>query len=116
MQQRVGLVRAFALHAPVMLMDEPFAALDELVRADMRYLLLSLWERNRASVVFVTHSLAEAVALSDRVAVMSARPGRIVHVHQVAMGRPRDASQEDTPEFLNDVRPIRAALTVGATA
>jgi NitT/TauT family transport system ATP-binding protein len=114
MQQRVGLVRAFALHAPVMLMDEPFAALDELVRADMRYLLLSLWERNRASVVFVTHSLAEAVALSDRVAVMSARPGRIAHVHDVAMARPRTAEQEDTPEFLDDVRPIRIALTAGA--
>ena len=77
MQQRVSLVRAFALGAPILLMDEPFAALDEITRADMRYLLLDLWERTGTTVVFVTHSITEAVILSDRVVVMAARPGRI---------------------------------------
>ena len=74
MQQRVALVRAFALGAPILLMDEPFAALDEMTRAEMRYLLLGLWERHEATVLFVTHSIAEAVMLSDRVAVLT--PGR----------------------------------------
>jgi NitT/TauT family transport system ATP-binding protein len=111
MQQRVGLVRAFALHASVVLMDEPFAALDELVRTEMRYLLLSLWERNRSSVVFVTHSLTEAVTLSDRVIVMSPRPGQFVYDHNVALPRPRTAAQEDDVEFFEQVRTIRHALS-----
>jgi ABC-type nitrate/sulfonate/bicarbonate transport system ATPase subunit/ABC-type proline/glycine betaine transport system permease subunit len=78
MQQRVALVRAFALGAPYLLMDEPFAALDEITRADMRHLLAELCEPTGTAVVFVTHSIAEAVFLSDRVVVLSARPGRIV--------------------------------------
>ena len=77
MQQRVSLVRGFALGAPILLMDEPFAALDEITRAEMRYLLLDLWQRTGTTVVFVTHSITEAVILSDRVVVMAARPGRI---------------------------------------
>jgi NitT/TauT family transport system ATP-binding protein len=116
MQQRVGLVRAFALHATVVLMDEPFAALDELVRTEMRYLLLSLWERNRSSVVFVTHSLTEAVTLSDRVLVMSPRPGRFVEDHTIALDRPRASSQEDSVEFFEQVRTVRHALTNSAVA
>ena len=78
MQQRVNLVRAFALGAPILLMDEPFAALDELTREGMRFLLLRLWQRTGPTVVFVTHHIPEAVLLSDRVLVMSPRPGRIV--------------------------------------
>ena len=75
MQQRVALVRAFALGAPILLMDEPFAALDEMTRAEMRYLLLGLWERHEATVLFVTHSIAEAVMLSDRVVGAHPPPG-----------------------------------------
>ena len=75
MQQRASLVRAFALGAPILLMDEPFAALDEITRADMRYLLLDLWQRTGTTVVFVTHSVTEAVILSDRVVVMAAAAG-----------------------------------------
>ena len=80
MQQRVSLVRAFALGAPILLMDEPFAALDEITRADMRYLLLDLSQRagGGTTVVFVTHSVTEAVTLSDRVVVLAARPGRLI--------------------------------------
>lgn len=110
MQQRVGLVRAFALHAPVVLMDEPFAALDMMTRTEMRYLLSSLWERDRSSVLFVTHALDEAVALSDRVAVMSARPGRVIGEHRVSMHRPRTNDQEDSVTFLNEMRAVKAAF------
>jgi NitT/TauT family transport system ATP-binding protein len=97
-------------------MDEPFAALDELVRTEMRYLLLSLWERNRSSVVFVTHSLTEAVTLSDRVVVMSPRPGQFVYDHNVTLARPRTAEQEDDLEFFEQVRTIRHALTSAVSA
>ena len=89
MQQRVALVRAFALGAPILLMDEPFAALDEITRAEMRYLLLGLWERHEATVLFVTHSIAEAVMLSDRVVVLTAPPG--------ARGRRRDGRPSPGP-------------------
>jgi len=75
MQQRVALVRAVALGAPLLLMDEPFAALDEITRGDMRHLLARLCEPLATTVLFVTHSIAEAVFISDRVAVLSARPG-----------------------------------------
>ncbi len=110
MQQRVSLVRGFALGAPILLMDEPFAALDEITRADMRYLLLELWQRTGTTVVFVTHSITEAVILSDRVVVMAARPGRIAAVEQISLGRPRVPEMEDAPEFHEHVRVLRGHL------
>jgi NitT/TauT family transport system ATP-binding protein len=110
MQQRVALVRAFALAAPILVMDEPFAALDEITRAQMRYLLLRLWEHHRATVLFVTHSVAEAVMLSDRVVVMTGRPGRVAHVQPVALARPRHAAQEETAEFFALTTAVRRAL------
>jgi NitT/TauT family transport system ATP-binding protein len=110
MQQRVALVRAFALGAPILLMDEPFAALDEMTRAEMRYLLLGLWERHGATVLFVTHSIAEAVMLSDRVVVLTPRPGRVAAVEEVTLARPRHAAQEDTVAFLEHVTRVRQAL------
>jgi NitT/TauT family transport system ATP-binding protein len=113
MQQRVALVRAFALDAPVLLMDEPFAALDEITRAEMRYLLLRLCERRNATVVFVTHSIAEAVMLSDRVIVMSGRPGRIDTEQRVDLARPRNAEQEETTEFFALETKLRRALREG---
>ena len=96
MQQRVSLVRAFALGAPIALMDEPFAALDEITRAEMRYLLLELWDRTRSTVLFVTHSIPEAIMLSDRVVVMAARPGRIAAVEAIGLERPRTDEMEDS--------------------
>jgi len=110
MQQRVALVRAFALGAPILLMDEPFAALDEMTRAEMRYLLLGLWERHEATVLFVTHSIAEAVMLSDRVAVLTPRPARVGTIEHVTLPRPRFAEQEDTVAFLEHVARIRHSL------
>jgi NitT/TauT family transport system ATP-binding protein len=110
MQQRAALVRAFALQAPVMLLDEPFAALDELTRADMRHLLLRLWKHHRSTALFVTHSVAEAVLLSDRVVVLSGRPGKIVAIETISLARPRTAEMEDTDEFDHYVRRLRALL------
>src|SRR6185295_4935541 len=89
MQQRVALVRAMALGAPLLLMDEPFAALDEITRADMRHLLARLCEQLETTVLFVTHSIAESVFISDRVVVLSARPGRVVGIEAIDLPRPR---------------------------
>ena len=110
MQQRVSLVRAFALGAPIALMDEPFAALDEISRAQMRYLLLELWDRTRSTVLFVTHSIPEAVILSDRVVVMAARPGRICGVEDITLGRPRNDGMEDSAAFHEHVAHLRHML------
>lgn len=115
MQQRVALVRAFVLGAPILLMDEPFTALDEMTRNAMRYQLLDIWERARTTVVFVTHSIAEAVILSDTVVVMAARPGRIVAVERIGLPRPRREELEDGPEFLAHVRRVKDALRVAWT-
>ena len=103
-------MRAFALGAPILLMDEPFAALDEITRADMRYLLLDLWQRIGATVVFVTHSVTEAVILSDRVVVMAPRPGRVVAVEEITLERPRQPEMEDSAEFHAHVQRLRADL------
>ncbi len=110
MQQRVGLVRAFALDAPILLMDEPFAALDEITRADMRHLLGRLRERLGTTVVFVTHSVPEATFLSDRVAVMSPRPGTITDIVDVPLPHPRLPEVEDTTDFFAVNTRLRAAL------
>jgi NitT/TauT family transport system ATP-binding protein len=110
MQQRVALVRAFSLGAPILLMDEPFAALDEMTRAEMRYLLLGLWERHGATVLFVTHSITEAVMLSDRVVVLTPRPAQVAAVEEITLPRPRHAGQEDTLAFLEHVTRVRQAL------
>jgi len=116
MQQRASLVRGFALGAPVLLMDEPFSALDEITRADMRYLLLDLWQRWTSTVVFVTHSITEAVVLSDRVVVMASRPGRITHIEEIDLPRPRDLAVEDSDAFRDHLRNIRHALHEGWAA
>ena len=110
MQQRVSLVRGFVLGAPVMLMDEPFSALDEITRNEMRYLLLDLWARTSKTVIFVTHSIPEAVILADRVLVMARRPGRVVWTESIELPRPREISIQDDPQYLEHVRRVRNAL------
>ena len=110
MQQRVALVRGFALGAPVVVMDEPFAALDEITRSEMRTLLAGLLERHPATVVFVTHSITEAVFLSDRVLVCSPRPARIVADVTVALERPRVDSVEDSAGFAAICAELRREL------
>ncbi len=113
MQQRVGLVRAFAIDAPILLMDEPFAALDEMTRTDMRHLLGRLCEPLGTTVVFVTHSIPEATFLSDRVAVMSTRPGRITEDITIDLAHPRLPELEDDDEFFHTTTRLRAALSSG---
>ena len=99
MLQRVALARALASGSSLLLMDEPFGALDEITRAAMGYELLRIWNTDKKSVVFVTHSISEAVTLSDRVAVMSRRPGRIVEMVEINLPRPRTRSMERGPAF-----------------
>ena len=103
MKQRVGLARALATEPEVLLMDEPFAALDAQTRDLMQMELLQIWERTRKTVLFVTHSIEEAAYLSDRVIVMTARPGRAKQIVNIALPRPRDYEMRLTPEF-NDIK------------
>ena len=110
MQQRVALVRALALHAPLLLLDEPFAALDEITRSEMRFLLARMVDGRGATVVLVTHSIAEAVALGDRVLVMSPRPGRLVADITVDLARPRRPGLDDDPAFVALCTQVRHAL------
>ena len=110
MRQRVALVRAMALGAPLLLMDEPFAALDEITRAEMRHLLAGLCEQMATTVVFVTHSVSEAVYLSDRVVVLSNRPGRIIGIEPIELARPRQAQLEDEADFFTLTKKLRTLL------
>lgn len=93
MRQRVALARTFCLDSPVLLMDEPFGALDAQTKLQLEDVLLSLWMEERRTVVFITHDLAEAITLSDRVIVMSPRPGRIIDDIRIDLPRPRSVSQ-----------------------
>jgi NitT/TauT family transport system ATP-binding protein len=100
MQQRVGLARVLAINPAVILMDEPFGALDAQTREFMQEELLRMWNQETKTVVFITHSIDEAIYLSDRVAVMSARPGRIVEIREVNLPRPRwDYDARSAPAF-----------------
>jgi NitT/TauT family transport system ATP-binding protein len=110
MQQRVSLARALALDPAVLLMDEPFAALDEITRDRMAFELMRLWNHYRKTVLFVTHSLAEAVFLSDRVVLMSARPGRIHRVFEIDLPRPRDRETRLTDRFHQIVSDLNREL------
>ncbi|MFJ9388488.1 ABC transporter ATP-binding protein [Nocardioides sp. NPDC101246] len=99
MKQRTAIVRAFGLRPDVLLLDEPFGALDEFTREALQEQLLELWEQTHATVVFVTHSISEAVRLSDKVVVMAPRPGRITDVIDIDLPRPRHQELLTSPEF-----------------
>jgi NitT/TauT family transport system ATP-binding protein len=110
MQQRVAIARALAFEPAILLMDEPFGALDEMTRERMNSEVLRIWERTGTTVVFVTHSIPEAVFLSSRVVVMSARPGRITKVIDVDLPRPRNEDTRETRRYFELVTEVREAL------
>ena len=110
MKQRVAIVRALAWNPPILLMDEPFSALDELTRAQLQDDLLKLWNRERKTILFVTHNISEAVYLSDRVVVMSPHPGRIKAILSPGLSRPRSEDMHENAEFMHWTRTARAAL------
>ena len=110
MKQRVALARALAARPRILLMDEPFGSLDEITRTEMGYELLRIWESHPTTVLFVTHSIAEAVMLSDRVVVLSPRPGEIVDVVDINLPRPRMDSMEESQDFGDYMAFVRGLL------
>lgn len=112
MQQRASICRALIHDPPLLLMDEPFGALDALTRERMNLELLRIWQESRKTVVLITHSIPEAVFLSDRVAVMSPRPGHLLEIVPIRLPRPRTMQTMETPEFTSSVAGIRRLLTV----
>lgn len=113
MQQRASIARALAFDADILLMDEPFGALDEIVRDHLNEQLLHLWDRTGKTIGFVTHSIPEAVYLSTKIVVMSPRPGRISDVIESSLPKERPLDIRDTPEFLEIAHRVREGLRAG---
>jgi NitT/TauT family transport system ATP-binding protein len=110
MQQRVSIARALTFEPALLLMDEPFGALDEMTRERLNLELLSIWQKLESTVVFVTHSISEAVFLSTRVVVMSPRPGRIAGVVPIDLAYPRTVETREDPHFFELVTQVRELL------
>lgn len=113
MQQRASIARALAFDADILLMDEPFGALDEIVRDHLNEQLLQLWARTDKTIGFVTHSIPEAVYLSTKIVVMSPRPGRITDVIESPLPKERPLDIRDTPEFIEVAHRVREGLRAG---
>jgi NitT/TauT family transport system ATP-binding protein len=113
MQQRVSLARALSFDPALLLMDEPFGALDEIVRDHLNEQLLQLWDKTGKTVLFVTHSIPEAVFLSSKIVVMSPRPGRIIDIIDCNFPRDRTLEIRETPEFLKIAQRVRVGLRAG---
>lgn len=113
MQQRVALSRALIHDPSVLLMDEPFAALDAMTREELGFELLRIWDTHKKTVIFVTHNIVEAILLADRVVAMSPRPGRIAKIVKVDLPRPRTLDMEFTPEFKSYSDEIRSVIYHG---
>jgi len=113
MQQRVSIARALAVEPALLLMDEPFGALDEIVRDHLNEQLLQLWRKTDKTVIFVTHSIPEAVSLSTRIVVMSPRPGRVHDIIESTLPRDRSLDIRETPEFLKIAHRVREGLRAG---
>ena len=112
MQQRVSISRALIHDPPLLLMDEPFGALDAITRDEMNLELLRIWQKAKKTLLFITHSIPEAVFLGDRVVVMTPRPGRIAEIISIDLPRPRVTAVRDDPKFIGYVRKIRERLGV----
>jgi NitT/TauT family transport system ATP-binding protein len=113
MQQRASIVRALAQDPAVLLMDEPFGALDAFTRDEMNLLLLRLWSETQKTIVFVTHNISEAIFLADRVVVMTPRPGRVARVYDIDLPRPRTIEMTFEPSFISLVQEIKVAVESG---
>ena len=113
MQQRVSIARALSFDPALLLMDEPFGALDEMVRDHLNEQLLQLWDKTGKTVLFVTHSIPEAVFLSSKIVVMSPRPGRIIDIIDCNFPRDRTLEIRETPEFLRIAQRVRVGLRAG---
>ena len=113
MQQRASIARALAFDADILLMDEPFGALDEIVRDHLNEQLLQLWARTEKTIGFVTHSIPEAVYLSTKIVVMSPRPGRITDVIDSSLPKQRPLDIRDSPEFISIAQRVRDGLRAG---
>lgn len=113
MRQRVGIARVLAMNPRALLMDEPFGALDAQTRLVMQQLLLDVWQSLGTTVLFVTHDIDEAILLSDRICVMSARPGRIVNSIKIGLPRPRSLASLTSAEFLTYKAEIMSGMNVG---
>ncbi len=113
MQQRVSIARALSFDPDLLLMDEPFGALDEITRDRLNDELLSLWKKTHKTVIFVTHSISEAVYLSTKIVIMSARPGRIIDIIDSPLPRDRSAETRDSQAFLDVAHRVRQGLLAG---
>jgi NitT/TauT family transport system ATP-binding protein len=110
MRQRVGIARALAVDPDILLLDEPFGSLDAQTRDEMGTELIAIWEQNRKTALFVTHSIDEAIFLADRIVVMAANPGRITEIIPVDLPRPRSVETMDSQQFIDYRRQIREGL------
>jgi NitT/TauT family transport system ATP-binding protein len=113
MQQRASIVRALAQDPAVMLMDEPFGALDAFTRDEMNLLLLRLWSETGKTIAFVTHNISEAIFLGDRVVVMTPRPGRLAHIYEIDLPRPRTIEVMFEADFIELIQDIKRTVEAG---
>ena len=113
MQQRASIVRALGQNPEVLLMDEPFGALDAFTRDEMNLLLLRLWHESGKTIVFVTHNISEAIFLADRVVVLTPRPGRLAHIYDIDLPRPRTIEMTFEPGFIELVQDMKRTVETG---
>ena len=113
MQQRASIVRCLAFDPEIILMDEPFGALDAFTRDEMNLLIQKLWMETGKTIIFVTHNVSEAILLADRVVVLTARPGRVAHIFDIDIPRPRTIDMTYTPGFIRNILKIKETITNG---